>query len=31
MPGSGISKNNLKDFELFNEVHGSFKDEINLH
>ena len=29
MPGSGISKNNLKDFELFNEVHGSFKDEIN--
>ena len=31
MPGSGISKNNLKDFELFNEVHGSFKDEINLN
>ncbi len=31
MPGSGISKNNLKDFELFKEVHGSFKDEINLH
>ena len=31
MPGSGISKNNLKDFELFNEVHGSFKDEIILH
>ena len=29
MPGGGISKNNLKDFELFNEVHGSFKDEIN--
>ena len=26
MPGSGISKNNLKDFELFNEVHGSFKE-----
>ena len=31
MPGSGISKNNLKNFELFEEVHGSFKDEINLH
>ena len=29
MPGSGISKNNLKNFELFNEIHGSFKDEIN--
>ena len=29
MPGSGISKNNLKNFELFKEVHGSFKDEIN--
>ncbi len=29
MPGSGISKNNLKNFELFDEVHGSFKDEIN--
>ena len=29
MPGSGISKNNLKDFELFSEVHGSFYDEIN--
>ena len=29
MPGSGISKNNLKNFELFNEVHGSFRDEIN--
>ena len=29
MPGSGISKNNLKDFELFNEVHGSFKEEID--
>ena len=31
MPGSGISKNNLKDFELFNEVHGSFKEEIDLN
>ena len=31
IPGSGISKNNLKKFELFNEIHGSFKDEINLH
>ena len=29
MPGSCISKNNLKNFELFKEVHGSFKDEIN--
>ena len=29
MPGGGISKNNLKNFELFNEIHGSFKDEIN--
>ncbi len=29
MPGSGISKNNLRNFESFNEVHGSFKDEIN--
>ena len=29
MPGGGISKNNLKNFELFDEVHGSFKDEIN--
>jgi len=29
MPGSGISKNNFKNFELFNEIHGSFKDEID--
>ena len=29
MPGSGISKNNLKNFTLFKEVHGSFNDEIN--
>ena len=29
MPGSGISKNNLRNFESFNEVHGSFKEEIN--
>ena len=29
MPGSGISKNNLTNFELFKEIHGSFKDEIN--
>ncbi len=29
MPGSGISKNNLLDFELFDEVHGSFFKEIN--
>ena len=31
IPGSGISKKNLKNFELFKEVHGSFKDEINLN
>jgi len=29
MPGSGISKNNLKSFDLFKEIHGSFKNEIN--
>ena len=29
MPGSGISKKNLRNFELFKEVHGSFKYEIN--
>ena len=29
MPGSGISKNNFKNFELFKEIHGSFKDDIN--
>ena len=29
MPGSGISKNNLKSFYLFREIHGSFKNEIN--
>ena len=29
MPGGGISKNNLKNFTLFKEVHGSFKNEIN--
>ena len=29
MPGSGISKNNLRNFESFNEIHGSFKNEIN--
>ena len=29
MPGSGISKNNLKSFDLFREIHGSFKNEIN--
>jgi hypothetical protein len=29
MPGSGISKKNLKNFELFKEIHGSFKDKIN--
>jgi len=29
MPGSGISKKNLKNFESFNEIHGSFKEEIN--
>ena len=29
MPGSGISKNNLINFNLFREIHGSFKNEIN--
>ena len=29
MPGSAISKNNLKSFDLFREIHGSFKNEIN--
>ena len=29
MPGSGVSNNNLKNFVSFNEIHGSFKDEIN--
>ena len=29
MPGSGVSKNTLKNFDLFDEVHGSFKNEIN--
>ena len=29
MPGSGITKNNLTNFGLYNEVHGSFKSEIN--
>tara|TARA_B100000900_G_scaffold67186_1_gene52348 strand:+ start:34 stop:657 length:624 start_codon:yes stop_codon:yes gene_type:complete len=26
MPGSGISNTNLKKFNSFNEIHGSFKD-----
>ena len=29
MPGSGMVKNNLKNFDLFKEIHGSFKNEIN--
>ena len=29
MPGSGVSNNNLKNFVSFNEIHGSFKNEIN--
>ena len=29
MPGSGINKSNIINFTSFNEVHGSFKDEIN--
>ena len=29
MPGSGITKTNFKKFNLFNEIHGSFKNEIN--
>ena len=31
MPGSGMSKNNLKNFDLFDEIHGSFKNENNLN
>ena len=29
MPGSGINKSNIMNFKSFNEIHGSFKDEIN--
>tara|TARA_B000000477_G_scaffold80016_1_gene67350 strand:+ start:1072 stop:1701 length:630 start_codon:yes stop_codon:yes gene_type:complete len=29
MPGSGINKSNIVNFESFKEIHGSFKDEIN--
>ena len=29
IPGSGISKNNLRNFDSFKEVHGSFKREIS--
>ena len=29
MPGSGINKLNIMNFRSFNEIHGSFKDEIN--
>ena len=28
MPGSGISNNTIKNFDLFNEIHGSFKKDI---
>ena len=28
MPGSGISNNTIKKFDLFNEIHGSFKKDI---
>ena len=30
MPGSGINKSNIVNFESFNEIHGSFKNETNL-
>lgn len=29
MPGSGINKSNIKKFKSFDEIHGSFKNEIN--
>ena len=29
MPGSGINKLNIMSFRSFNEIHGSFKNEIN--
>ena len=29
MPASGINKSNIKKFNSFNEIHGSFKNEIN--
>ena len=29
MPGSGINKSNIMSFKSFNEIHGSFKNEIN--
>jgi copper homeostasis protein len=29
MPGSGINKSNIMNFRFFNEIHGSFKNEIN--
>ena len=28
MPGSGVSNNTIKNFDLFNEIHGSFKKDI---
>ena len=30
MPGSGINKSNIVNFESFKEIHGSFKNESNL-
>ena len=30
MPGGGINKSNIVNFESFNEIHGSFKNETNL-
>ena len=29
MPGSGINKSNIVSFKSFEEIHGSFKNEIN--
>ena len=28
MPGSGINRSNIVNFQSFNEIHGSFKNEI---
>ncbi len=30
MPGSGINKTNIVNFKKFKEVHGSFKEDINI-
>ena len=30
MPGSGINKSNIVNFKKFKEIHGSFKEDINI-